>query len=719
MSKGKLKEGTYKEVSQQEVDESNPYLSDTRLVHPVPSEGDAPPFTRLHFRNDKPGKAPEGQEWIMAESWWAGEFTPPTYTEAIPLALSIGPWILEQTGLGTIGKLFDASLNRPKWTPKKARQNQAITHVVKPPDNAFAWLQEAGVWGAQALGTGLLRVGKVSAYIISTPLLLFVGLIAQLLVLALWLLAYVPPLRGSIIKLQLSLTGWLGDAIVMAASTVRFNAMVSQIQRDIEWLADKGGCEAVAVVAHSGGAVVAHKAVTGPNAVQLKDGKNILLITYGSGQSKVSSIRQALIVRPFFLRFNPLLRVLAGFSFLVAIVLLMQKIPPAPWVAGALTVAIAATILQWGIGVVTSKALKPLPFEQPSGNEWIDYAAVADIVPGGNIDSPGIFHPRSPTKQVDNLHSPLKDHGWYWNNDEEFTAQVSRLLYAKATGKDLAEGASEILHKAEFRRESRVSRYLGSGISLLWSLPVLWFVLGPWLGRNIGEPLRQMLVTVLSLARVNVHTPFGQYVSEDFWAYLVGMTAVAIVVALFNTFFILPVWSSWSRAEKEAMFTRNFHKGSGKWKRRALAFLLLSVLTPAVVVVAAILETYTKIGLPSFPKSVEGFQSYLTTILHVPLLDVLITPIGSPEFAFALTVFLLGFAACVLITSVADSIMTWRRLSLEPAPRPDDDIFNTLLNRLLVNAPVRQAPVQAPQRDPVTVAGDILPAGGLQPADPS
>ncbi|HVF99987.1 MAG TPA: hypothetical protein VND68_09125, partial [Chloroflexia bacterium] len=83
-----------------------PYLTDTRLVRPVPSELDAPPFSHMKFQTPNQEVAQREQEWILAESWWASEFTPPSYAEMVVLGLSIAPWLIEQTGLRIIGDIL-------------------------------------------------------------------------------------------------------------------------------------------------------------------------------------------------------------------------------------------------------------------------------------------------------------------------------------------------------------------------------------------------------------------------------------------------------------------------------------------------------------------------------------------------------------------------------------------------------------------------------------
>ncbi|HET6314458.1 MAG TPA: hypothetical protein VFH60_11535, partial [Chloroflexia bacterium] len=287
-----------------------PYLTDTRLMRPVPSEMDAPPFSHMKFQTTNQEVAQREQEWILAESWWASEFTPPTYAEMVVLGLSIAPWLIEQTGLRIIGDIL-----------RVVRDNNVLTTLTNQPrrgapagkpvdflSRAFGWISDR-----------LLDIAAVITWVMVGFLLLTVGVLAQTLILALWVLALIPPLRDPVVKLQLGLTGWLGDAYLMATSPIRFSAMVSQVRRDVQWLASKqagkGCCKTVAVIAHSGGAVVAHEALTGPGAPQI--GQDILLITYGSGQSKVDTIAKLRNDRTPFFRFSPVFRA-AGVLFALA-----------------------------------------------------------------------------------------------------------------------------------------------------------------------------------------------------------------------------------------------------------------------------------------------------------------------------------------------------------------------------------------------------------------
>ena len=690
---------------------AKPRLSNTRLTRPVPSEQDAPPYTAVYFPSSFPGRT-AGKEWILAESWWATEFLPPTYSEALPLALTIFPWFIEQTGK----RIIDDILLTIRARREKIKGGSSTPAGDSRP-------QVPGL--APIIGDLSWRAAQVTATILGSVLVLLLGVLAQLAIITLLVLGLVPPLRSTVTSLQLKLAGWLGDAYVMAISPIRFDAMVSQVRRDIKWLASQddnmGRCKRIAVVAHSGGAPVVHAAVTGPDAVELDE--NVLLVTYGSGHSKVDYIREASSPKAEFYRLSPYFRLAVVGLVVLSFVLGVQVTPPQPWTFIALAGALVGSILIVVASRVAAAGLGQFRPGVPKGGEWIDYRSLADIVP----DTPIVSRDnKNRTEEVNNLHSVAQDHGWYWHNDEEFVAEMARLLHAKATGQDLAtSGAQKMrLSDAQSRRKDRVLRYLNAGLLLIVSMPVLLLDLGPAVAASIGEPIRKFLLenltgTIISPAEITRHAP------TIFWANLLGAVIIAIALIAWNKVALLSLWKQWAKKEEATMFQAGMRKAESR--RSAVWFILASALVPVVVSIVALVQTFfLNVG---FPQGVQGVQSLLATIasLITGSQSVAEGIAASSGLNLALRVVLLIYAAAIAGTSVINAAATWRFHSTEDGAeqrryftggRP---VFSTLLASLSSTPPSSlQAEETTQGAGTIADAGDQMARlGGVNQPAPS
>ncbi|MGA7732019.1 MAG: hypothetical protein WCD37_12205, partial [Chloroflexia bacterium] len=373
------------------------FIEDTRLVDRIPSEGDAPPYSILHFQQDDTMIRDDDTEWVVAESWWAHELMPPKFDELLRWGLGMGPWMLNRSAPPALERILDAISYR--WT--------VVRETVKA--------NSTGLWRALFMPIGwLLTVLQVISLflvrVISKLVFYFAGFIAQLLLLALQVLSVVPGLGGMVASIQSSLSGGLaGDAFLIASSPMRLNSAVSQIQRDIEWLKKTKGCEKVAIIAHSGGASIAYKALTQPDCAQ-PDSINDrveLFVSYGSGLSKLTALEKVLSktedVTGLLFAISPLLLVGAVISFVNALYSLASG--ATIWGYGFLvgTAVAFGSFLILGVlarketGTDVPKQLrrmskraagpiseeikaKELVFDEPVGVVWKDYFALADVI---------------------------------------------------------------------------------------------------------------------------------------------------------------------------------------------------------------------------------------------------------------------------------------------------------------------------------------------------
>jgi hypothetical protein len=586
----------------------NIYLTNTRLARPIPSERDAPPYAHLRFKGFSPQKGPPDQEWILAESYWAQEFTPPSYGETVPFALVVAPLILERIATETIGRLLD---------------------VIRRPSSV-------GDFGWSAL--------KLLVKFVSFVLVFLLGSLIQLFMVGITVLAIIPFLSAVVPKLQLHLAGWLGDAYLMAVSPTRLSAMVSQIRRDIAWLVSKesggGCCKAVAVIAHSGGAVIAHKALMQPDAPDFD--APVLLITYGSGQRKVNIMEQFNARGLAVSRASPVLRIISATCVLISLLLLLQENPSWLFIAGF---GIAGIVIQLGLYAwlqSTNKGtdgMAPYRPAKPKGGEWVDYAAVADIVRDNPICATGPEGVESTvTERINNLHSPLKDHSGYWHNDEEFLSNVARLLYKKALDRDLVRpgDAPALFVEAKKHRERRVLGILTATLLLVGSLPGIWVGLEPWLGDTLGESLRSFFLNLIprqSLPAVGTTTDACCMIPTSdlvwFWGHVFGLLSLCALLVLLGQQGLLAIWRGWSSAEEDAFFKGEDCTGDPVSVRLKVLFSLSMIIAPLVASLLLLIRFLAE------PHVLE------------PLPALLFWPVAIVTLA-------------ILLVAIADAVSTWR-----------------------------------------------------------
>lgn len=546
------------------------YLTDTQPVNGSLIETGPPPSSRLWFRQaDEPRR--DDPNWVLAESYWAEVFMPPTYTELIVWGLGIAPLLVERTGPLIMNRLFGA-------------MREQLANITTAKQGAFWSLL---VWGQR-------MTVNVAAYVMAAVgyfLLVLLGSLAQVLIVALLLLGFFLPLRNFVVQVQLSLAGWLGDAYLVAASPVRYSAMVSQVRRDIDWLrnpqSDRGGCKAVAVVAHSGGTILAHEALTGSVSEQNgQDEKPTLLITYGSGHSKEDTIQQLYPKVGFLFAFSQLARVSWAVALVIlAVLLLIQPFPDMPssvlyWSA-LVGLIVQATLLIVSGKLVKKYATKAFRPSKPERLDWVDYIALADIVTDDRIqpsyDAKDVKKgPKFISEYIDNLHSLKNDHGGYWQNKTQFMPKVVDRLFEQAGRTDAItpEERTRIFPEAEERHKNRVMGYFGAGLISLWSAPLLLLSLGPLLGL-IGNPLRDFVIDTLQSLLGNSNSSKSSIQGSfwnpvDIWNTIIGSVIVLLVLFLWHKQVLFRLWGWWTKQEEEAMFRRDLtvsHEGRLAWIR--------------------------------------------------------------------------------------------------------------------------------------------------------
>lgn len=317
------------------------------------------------------------QRWMVAESWWGAEVRRPEFYELAGWMLTTGAWMI-------------------------------VSHFIRP-------------------GGG----GRVRDTVSRVLRLLFAALplviLSQVLVAALATLALlpIPKLRAALSGVLLKLTGVVGDTYVFVENKLQQAAIIAEVRRHLAWLGSQ--CGRIAVVAHSQGAAVAHRAFKSANLPNAT-----LLITYGSGISKLEEIEWISERDPDSFREAYLSVPLSAISAFCAARLLWYYWSD-PWASRGLFWVVAAWM---SLLVVLSKAWRSREALQqhmrslalPTHARWCDIFATGDPVPNGPIQ--GV--PRIKTVRVTNLRSWLSDHTTYWKNTSEFVPEVAKRILVKA-----------------------------------------------------------------------------------------------------------------------------------------------------------------------------------------------------------------------------------------------------------------------------------------------
>jgi hypothetical protein len=315
-------------------------LADEVIRSEIDFEGDNVPFVTINVpgapkSDTKPGF--ERQTWVMTEAWWAERVAPP------PLSAVID-WCGRQ---GAIARVVQ----------------RTISHLAPGGSPVFQALNK--------LGFGLF-------------LSVLTAIVLALYALAAGLAAIIPiaSVREALARFQLGTfltTSW-GDAFLLLRDPIQAANVRGRFIQAIRALRAYG-CDRIAIVAHSGGTIVAYMALSDP---AYEDGADTL-ITFGEAISLGRDIAPN-----------------AGED---------GGVPP------SIRLAPGAALR---IGSSTHQA------------RWIDFWGSHDPAPCGALepefpmfDEAVLDRPDWPGKasrsiRVLNRRSVLEDHGSYWENDEEF-----------------------------------------------------------------------------------------------------------------------------------------------------------------------------------------------------------------------------------------------------------------------------------------------------------
>ena len=354
------------------------------------------------------------REWLLAESWWAERFYPPRYGDLVRWGLEGLCW--------TVGSHFAARVRRTFYE----------------------------LWHASS---AFSRLGAFTRFLNSLVYLLLGLLISALglaLLLVVLLLALWPSkkVRAAVAGLQQRLAASIGDSYMLLASPMTSASIVSQVQRDYDWLS--ASCRSLVIVAHSQGAAITHLLLRQGVPERLK-----MLVTFGSGLRKLEELRQLqkadaakqarVATAGILVSLGTVLALLSGWSQLsgwaiVALIWSLTAVSASVYFMGK---GHASPELKWWTSVFKSLDVK-----------WLDFYASADPVPNGPLWDEGGGEDLLPnSEEVHNDASILGDHTTYWDNRDEF---VSKLVTGIAAAVDPT--LTGLLHQGERDREIAYGR---------------------------------------------------------------------------------------------------------------------------------------------------------------------------------------------------------------------------------------------------------------------
>lgn len=462
---------------------------------------------------------------LVAESWWARSFVPPT-----PRALL--SWTFRVLPLAIGMHLSDG-----------VRRHGSLMR-----DDQIGPLRRAG--------HALQAVGWLLVMMLALPL----ALPLQAVLAASVLLGLVPLrfVQDAMRALQATLVGTLGDSALLVSSPVSRAMIVGQCKTDLQWLADR--CDQVFVVAHSQGCAVSFLALCESLPENLSE-----VSWLGSGLRKLELLRAAE---------RDVGRVTAGWLGTTLPFVLWgfghNLLSKWSWVGLGIVLVALGFYIAGVVGLVrlkTNHTIVPWLARWP-GLTLHDVYASSDPVPHGPLFDSGTTAPATlHALQVRNLASWFGDHTSYWRNLEQVVLPIAWRICA-ALGVPTAQllpGDTEWFEAATRRRQYRVlalvwlrSIVLAGGAWLLWCDAATWRTLG-------GTALDQAWAW-----------GWGNNVDAKLIASPLRVVLPELVLWVLLPYAVLMLaWRGWELLDQRAFLTRTRSNGGLEW-------LLVTAMTAAI-----------------------------------------------------------------------------------------------------------------------------------------
>ncbi len=455
---------------------------------------------------------PQPHRWLFAESRWDQAFVPPSFQQVLIWALTVVPWTVLTQFLGPL-------------SDKASQLHPTIPSIVR-------FVVEA---------------------ILALVLIVVVSVLLQALAIVILILSLIPldVVRNVVGRLQRFASTSVGDLYIVLMSPVQRAALAGAVQRDVAWL--RARSTKVVVVAHSQGGFVAHQALTDPWHPPVD-----LFVTLGSGLIRLSESERArrthmlvpaligLLGFLVFLRFAPdAILGTVGFAERHPAVGLAAEIGFVLMLVAIIPIRRYLQLRSRGQAVLRS----PIA-ELPTGTRWVDYVTAEDPVLNGR--RAGRLPADAVPIDVQNRGSVIADHGSYWDNTDQFVAQVAleigaldQPLRLAASGPERTESEiRECLERSWAARLGRVA--VLERVRLVFGAAVLALIVGHWARLSvIGAPIAKAVGSLPEQVRdiggplVDAIVPVA--VSH---ATLLGVLAVVIVAAAAYRLAVI-AWDAW------------------------------------------------------------------------------------------------------------------------------------------------------------------------------
>ena len=414
-------------------------LLDTYLTQP---RADEPAHSRLIFRTDET-IAPHS--WILAESCWAEVFRPPGYREFVRWAVRVIPL----TFILHLLKSFRRNLRIMQKGMLVYDRRSNLDDLKQLQSDLGPEYGPLPSTDADARKFFLVQSSRASTRWLISPLviavMLFVAILVQAMLLATIVIGSLPIgfIKSFVGYVQKKVAAVLGDSYLFVESPITVSAVVTQVKKDFEWLAER--CDEVIILAHSQGAAIAYRTIEEWSWEDKIPPKLKLLITYGSGLQKLFDLQQ--------LSRNRSPEEMVNIKRAIALIALgsigivtigLWAVGLIPLLPAALSFFVGFVVLMLGLFLADTAFGQSAP-RPVSAIECMNFFASHDPVSNGQL----VFQPEPIStgnalldkifveasrelgefsqwdqRQVVNLQSTIADHTTYWSAQDDFVSRI-------------------------------------------------------------------------------------------------------------------------------------------------------------------------------------------------------------------------------------------------------------------------------------------------------
>jgi hypothetical protein len=360
---------------------------------------DAPAHAQLRLQSTS-AAGQSDQKWLLTESWWSSQVITPGIREFLAWLVTRGPWVVL------------LHLHQSAFTPDApaylVRLHRRFAFVGPRRPWWLVWYSCAEVF---AVWFAISLILAVTWTVVSLVALIPIG-----------------RLRDSVYSALRKIAGIIGDSYVYVHEPIQRAAIIEATEKALLWLDAR--CEKIAVIAHSQGAAVAHRALRQSGTPRVQR-----LITFGEGIGKLQALMIAEAGPAGALVCAGLAAPLLCIGMVWSVRLWQLDVFGITHVAAPVAVlAVGAfCLVRTWISVRRTLAQMHAHGQQWTMRNaqpelrWYDFYGTRDPVPNGPL-SCSIFLPEVRGRAVRVLHSVWADHTAYWRSKADFMPSVIRQL---------------------------------------------------------------------------------------------------------------------------------------------------------------------------------------------------------------------------------------------------------------------------------------------------